>query len=121
LAPTGQALQADPQHNVRKTGQSISEIGDGPLSAVPLVEGMDKPNDSADAVSGSVLPLDSAPPISTPSSHHHKRNTKARTPVVEHKVRRSARIRRVLLFIFNWRMSLGKEEELQGRLSDTRR
>jgi anti-sigma28 factor (negative regulator of flagellin synthesis) len=94
LAPTGQALQADPQHNVRKTGQSISEIGDSPLSAVPLVEGMDKPNDSADAVSGSVLPLDSAPPISTPSSHHHKRKTKARTPVVEHKVRRSARIRR---------------------------
>jgi hypothetical protein len=47
-------------------GQSISEIGDGPLSVVPLGEGMDKPNDSANAVSGSVLPLDSTPPISTP-------------------------------------------------------
>jgi hypothetical protein len=94
LTPTCQALQADPQHNVRETGQSISEIGDGPLSVIPLVEGMDKPNDSADAVSGSVLPLDSAPPISTPSPQHHKKKTKDRMPVVEDEVRRSARLRR---------------------------
>jgi hypothetical protein len=93
LAPTGQALQADPQHIVTMAGQSISEIGDGPC-AVPLVEGMDKTNDSADAVSGSVLPLDTAPPISTPSPQHHKRKTKARTPVVEDEVRRSTRLRR---------------------------
>jgi hypothetical protein len=94
LAPTGQALQVDPQHNVRKTGQSTSEIVDGLLSLVPLVEGMDEQNNSADAISGSVLPLDSAPPISTPSPQHHKRKTRARTPVVEDEVRRSARLRR---------------------------
>jgi hypothetical protein len=57
LAPTGEALQVDPQHNVGKTGQSTSETEDGLLSIVPLVEGMDEQNDSADAISGSVLLL----------------------------------------------------------------
>jgi hypothetical protein len=54
---------------------------------------MDELNDSANAISGSVLPLDSAPPIITPSPQHHKRKTRARTPVVEEEVR-SARLRR---------------------------
>jgi hypothetical protein len=40
LAPTSQALQVDPQHNIVKTGQSISEIEDGLFSAEPLVEGI---------------------------------------------------------------------------------
>jgi hypothetical protein len=55
---------------------------------------MDELNDSADAISGLVLPLDTAPPISTPSPQHHKRKTRARTPVVEDEVRSSARLRR---------------------------
>jgi hypothetical protein len=42
LAPIGQALQVDPQHNIAKTGQPTSEIGDGLLSAEPLVEGIAK-------------------------------------------------------------------------------
>jgi anti-sigma28 factor (negative regulator of flagellin synthesis) len=55
---------------------------------------MDKPNDSANVIGGSVLPLDSTPPISTPSPQHHKRKTKARMPIVDDKVRRSAKLRR---------------------------
>jgi hypothetical protein len=94
LAPIGQALQVDPQHNIAKTGQSASEIGDGLLSVEPLVESTAEQNDSVDANSGSVLPMDSAPPISTPSPQHHKRKTRAKMPVVEDEVRRSARLRR---------------------------
>jgi hypothetical protein len=87
LASIEQALHADPH--------SISEIGDDPSTiVVPLGEGMDRPNDSALAVSGLVLPLDSSPSICTPSPQHHKRKTKARMPIVEDEVRRSARIKR---------------------------
>jgi hypothetical protein len=84
----------DPQHNVVKTGQSTSEIEDGLLSIVPLIEDIAEQNGSADANSGLVLPLNSAPPISTPSLQHHKRKTRAKTPVVEDEVRRSDRLRR---------------------------
>jgi hypothetical protein len=122
LAPTDQALQADPQHNVRKTGQSTSEIGDGLLSVVPLVEGMDELNDSADAISGSVLPLDFAPPISTPSPQHHKRKTGARTPVVEDEVRKNARLRRNTDVIhIQLENEPRKRRGAAGRLLDTRR
>jgi anti-sigma28 factor (negative regulator of flagellin synthesis) len=86
LAPIEQALHADPQ--------SISENGDDPSSVVPLGEGMDRPNDSAFADNGLALPLESSPPICTPSPQHHKRKTKARMPIVEDEVRRSARLGR---------------------------
>jgi anti-sigma28 factor (negative regulator of flagellin synthesis) len=94
LAPIEQALHAD--------SQSISEIGDDPSSVVPLGEGMDRPNDSVFADSGLALPLESSPPICTPSPQHHKRKTKARTPIVEDEVRRSVRLRRNADAIHIW-------------------
>jgi hypothetical protein len=72
LSPIGQALQVDPWHDIAKSGQPTSEIGDGLLSAELLVEGIAEQNDSVDANSGWVLPLDSAPSKSTPSPQHHK-------------------------------------------------
>jgi anti-sigma28 factor (negative regulator of flagellin synthesis) len=85
LAPSEQAIHADPH--------SISKIGGDPSSAAPLGEGMDRPIDLAFADSGLALPLDSSPPICTPSQQHQKSKTKARTPIVEDEVR-SARLRR---------------------------
>jgi hypothetical protein len=86
LAQSEQVLHADPP--------SISEIGDDPSSVAPLGEGMDRTNDSTFADSSLALPLDSSPPICTPSQQHHKRKTKTRTPIVEDEVRRSVGLRR---------------------------
>jgi hypothetical protein len=81
-----QALQDDPM--------STSGNGGKPSSVGPLREGMDRPIDSAFADSGLTLPLELSSPTCTPSQHHPKRKTKARTPIVEDEVRRSARLRR---------------------------
>jgi anti-sigma28 factor (negative regulator of flagellin synthesis) len=80
-----QALQADPM--------STSGNGGEPPSVAPLGEGMDRPIDSAFADSGLTLPLEPSSPTCTPSQQHQKRKTKARTPIVEDEVRRSARLR----------------------------
>jgi anti-sigma28 factor (negative regulator of flagellin synthesis) len=81
-----QALQADPM--------SISGNGGEPSSVAPLGEGMDRPIDLAFADSGLTLPLEPSSPTCTPSQQHQKRKTKARTPIVEDEVRRSAWLRR---------------------------
>jgi anti-sigma28 factor (negative regulator of flagellin synthesis) len=73
---------------------STSGNGGEPSSVVPLGEGMDRPIDSAFADSGLTLPPDLSSPTCTPSQQHQKRKTKARTPIVEDEVRRSARLRR---------------------------
>jgi anti-sigma28 factor (negative regulator of flagellin synthesis) len=54
---------------------------------------MDRPIDSTFADSGLTLPLEPSSTC-TPSQQHQKRKTKARTPIVEDEVRRSARLRR---------------------------
>jgi hypothetical protein len=86
LDQSEQALHADPL--------SVSEKGGDPSSVAPLGGGMDRPIDSAFPDSGLTLPLEPSSPICTPSQQHHKRKTKARTPIVEDEVRRSARLRR---------------------------
>jgi anti-sigma28 factor (negative regulator of flagellin synthesis) len=55
---------------------------------------MDRPIGSVFADSSLTLPLEPSSPTCTPSQQHHKRKTKARTPIVEDEVRRSARLRR---------------------------
>jgi anti-sigma28 factor (negative regulator of flagellin synthesis) len=80
-----QALQAEPV--------SAPENEGGSSSVATLGEGMDRPIDSVFA-GGLELPLVLSSPTRTPSQQHQKRKTKARTPIVEDEVRRSARLRR---------------------------
>jgi hypothetical protein len=80
-----QAMQADPM--------SISGNGGEPSRVAPLGEGMDRPIDSAFADNGLTLTLEPSSPTCTPSQQRQKRKTKARTPIVEDEVRRSARLR----------------------------
>jgi hypothetical protein len=66
--------------------------GDSP-SVATLGGGMDRPIDLVFA-GGLELPLVLSSPTRTPSQQHQKRKTKARTPIVEDEVWRSARLRR---------------------------
>jgi hypothetical protein len=66
LAPIGQAIHVDPQHNTAKTSQPTSEIGVSLLNNEPLIESITGQKDLVDANSSWDLPLDSAPPMSTP-------------------------------------------------------
>jgi anti-sigma28 factor (negative regulator of flagellin synthesis) len=50
--------------------------------------------DSVGANNSWDLPLDSTPPMSTPSPQHHRRKARVKTPVVEDEVRRNAKLRR---------------------------
>jgi hypothetical protein len=55
---------------------------------------MDRPIDSAFADSGLTLPFEPSSPTCTSSQQHQNRKTKARMPIVEDEVRRSARLRK---------------------------
>jgi hypothetical protein len=80
-----QALQAEPVSTPENEGESSR--------VATLGEGMDRPIDSAFA-GGLELPLVLSSPTCAPSQQHQKRKTKARMPIVEDEVRRSARLRR---------------------------